>query len=66
MGGDRVYLKGAASTAISEDKALIFGGYDIKGIPLNSLALLDWGTMRAENLQSVGKKPAPRAHHVAF
>ena len=43
--GERVYLKFADSTAISDDESLVFGGYDIKGIPLNSLTIINWSRL---------------------
>jgi len=44
MTGDRVYLKLSASTEINEDEVLVFGGYDLKGVPVSTLSKINWST----------------------
>jgi hypothetical protein len=41
LAGERVPLKMAAGTAINAQEALVFGGYDIKGVPLNVLSKIN-------------------------
>lgn len=40
--GDRLYLKLSSSTEINDDEVLVFGGYDLKGMPLNTLWKINW------------------------
>ena len=40
--GDKTYLKYAGSAQVNEDELVLFGGYDIKGIPQKTLSVINW------------------------
>jgi hypothetical protein len=42
ISGEKVFLKYAGAAQVNSDEALVFGGYDLKGIPQKTMTVINW------------------------